>query len=165
MRLQVVSKSGRLRICEIEFSRSLNWFFLRLYLAQCMADTLYPFCDLRLGGIARQEVSQLCYLGQRFIKGGFQYDTYDFLADVAQKILLLRKVSNCRDCNNNCGKKHQNLKASRGEGNSQFTFILLQLKTRCEYSRVQHPYQWGHVSPSLTFYEASEETTVQGMTA
>merc|ERR1712037_536360 len=63
-------------------------------LAQCMADTLYPFCDLRLGGIAGQEVSQLCY---------------DFLADVAQKILLLRKVSNCRDCNNNCGKKHQNL--------------------------------------------------------
>ena len=44
------------------------------------------------------------------MKGSFEDDAYNILADVAQKIFLLRKFSKGRDYDNKCGKEHQNLK-------------------------------------------------------
>ena len=64
--------AGRLQVGSIEdlwdgIFKIFELIFLRLYLAQGVADTLYPFRDLRLCGLARQEVSQVCYLGQRVV--------------------------------------------------------------------------------------------------
>ena len=50
-----------------------------LYLSQSVADTLYPFCDLILSGVARQEVSKLCHLRSQRGRGGFSRGYLRFL--------------------------------------------------------------------------------------
>ena len=96
------------------------------------------------------------------MKNSFKDDAYNVLADVTQEIFLLRKFSMGRDCNSKCGKKHQNLKRHQVRAwefihNLPSSSYSWKRDVNTLYSRVRHSYQWGHVSPSLTFYKASKE--------
>ena len=66
--------------------------FCSLYLSQGVTDTLHPFCDLRLGGVARQEVIKLCHLGQSFIKKRVSIQSLLFLGRCRTEDLSLEEV-------------------------------------------------------------------------
>ena len=223
MRLQVVSKSGRLRIWQIEFWTSVlrlllcmclcqgvanifaqiyvclylsqcvtNSFcfvlkisplnFLCLYLSQCVANRFDPFCDLRFSRVAGQEVSKICHLGQRFITGEFSNLWKEVLKTMPT---ISWQMSHRRSFSWGSSLRAEIATTNVARSTKTWKYIKYcvwefihnlpsssyswKRDVNTLYSRVRHSYQqWGDVSPSLTFYEASKETSqtiVQGITA
>ena len=145
-----------------------------------MANRFDPFCDLRFSRVAGQEVSKICHLGQRFITGEFSglwKGVLKTMPTISWQMSHRRSFSwgsspSAEITTTNVARSTKTWKYIKYwvwefTHNLPSSSYSWKQDVNTLYSRVRHSYQqWGHVPPSLTFYEASKETsqtTVQGI--